>query len=77
MNKGDSKRGNNGNEMEKKPSAHFLRWYGEIEKSSGSHKTLSLFSISLLNQTGEITYFYSLSLSPISLFSKSSLPNRP
>jgi hypothetical protein len=54
---------------------HFLRWFEEKEKSSGSHKILSLFSISLINQTREIAYFYSFSLSLISLFSKSSLPN--
>jgi hypothetical protein len=70
-------RGSNGNRMKIRQLAQFLRKDGENEKSSGSHKKFSLFSVSLLNQTEEIAYFYSFSLSPISLFSISSIPNRP
>jgi len=61
--------------MKKWPSAHFLRCIEEKEKGGRSHEILSLFSISSLNQTGEVTYFSSISLFVISLFPKSPLPN--
>ena len=53
----------------------FLGRSVKTPKSSGSHVCVSLFSISLLNQTEKMQHFSCISLSPIFLFHKSPLSN--
>jgi hypothetical protein len=69
LNKDPKMRGKNGKRMKIRQFAEFLRKDGGSEKSSGSHNFFSLSSISLLSQTEEIVYFYSLSLSLLFLSS--------